>query len=62
MADVTFVVRFKARDLQPPLVSASRVEMLGDHLVFLDSNGKLTALFPMEAVESRSQVHRHDTC
>jgi hypothetical protein len=62
MADVIFVVRFKARDLQPQLVNASRVEMQGDHLIFLDSHDKLTALFLMEAVESWSQIHRHDSC
>jgi hypothetical protein len=59
MADVTFVVRFKSRDLQPQLVSASRVEIQGDHLVFLDSLGKLIALFLMEAVESWSEIPHH---
>jgi hypothetical protein len=62
MADVTFVVRFKSRDLQPQLVSASRVEMQGDHVVFLDSHGKLIALFLMEAVESWSEIPRNDKC
>ncbi|MGB8537829.1 MAG: hypothetical protein WCD57_15520 [Acidobacteriaceae bacterium] len=61
MADVTFVVRFKLRALQPQLVSASRVEIQGDHLVFLDSHGTLIALFLMEAVESWSEIPRPHT-
>jgi hypothetical protein len=59
MADVTFVVRLKSHDLRPQLVNASRVEIQGDHLVFLDSHGKLIALFLMEAVESWSEIPRH---
>jgi hypothetical protein len=62
VADLTFVVRFKSRDLQPQLVSASRVEIQGDHLVFLESHGKLIALFLMEAVESWSEIPRTDKC
>jgi hypothetical protein len=62
MEDVTFVVRFKSRDLQPQLVSASRVEIQGDHLVFLESHGKLIALFLMEAVESWSELPPSATC
>ena len=62
MPDVTFVVRFKSRDLQPQLVSASRVEIQGDHLVFLESHGKLIALFLMEAVESWPEIPRSPTC
>jgi hypothetical protein len=58
MADVTFVVRFKSRDLQPQLVSASRVEIQADHLVFLDSDGTLIGLFLMEAIESWSEIPR----
>jgi hypothetical protein len=60
MAEVTFVVRFKSRDLQPQLVTASRVEFQGDHLVFLESHGKLIALFLMEAVESWSEIPHRD--
>ena len=62
MVDATFVVRFKSRDLQPQLVSASRVEIQGDHLAFLESHGKLIALFLMEAVESWSEIPHPDTC
>jgi len=58
MEDVTFLVRFKSRNLQPQLVSASRVEIQGDHLVFLESHGRLVALFLMEAVESWSEITR----
>ena len=61
MADVTFVVRFKSRDLQPQLVSASHVEIQGEHLAFLESHGKLIALFLMEVVESWSEIPRRDT-
>jgi uncharacterized protein involved in response to NO len=61
MADVTFVVRFKSSDLQPQLVTASRAEIHGDHLVFL-SDGELIALFLMEAVETWSEISGPDKC
>lgn len=61
MADVTFLVRFKSRELQPQLVSASRVEIQGDHLVFVERDGELIALFLMDAVESWSEWPRPDT-
>ena len=61
MADVTFVVRFKSSDLEPQLVSASRVEVHGDHLVFL-SDGELIALFLMEAVETWFEITGPDKC
>jgi hypothetical protein len=60
MADVTFVVRFKSRRLKPQLVSASRVEIQGEHLVFLEPDGTLIALFLLEAVESWSEINRPD--
>jgi hypothetical protein len=36
--------------------------MQGDHVVFLDSHGKLVALFLMEAVESWSEIPRNEKC
>jgi hypothetical protein len=51
MLEKTYLVRFK-----PPLgvqqVIASTAEIHDEHLVFCDSEGKLTALFLLEIVQS----------
>ena len=51
MAEKTYLVRLK-----PPLsiqhVPASRFEIQGEHVVFVDANGNLKAVFLMELVES----------
>ena len=52
MTDKTFVVRFKARELSTQLVIAANAEIHADHMVLLNSTGKLAALFLLEAVES----------
>jgi hypothetical protein len=56
MAVVTYRVRFKAPDLRADLVVAASVQIQGEHLVFLDSDGKLVALFLLELVESWSEI------
>jgi hypothetical protein len=57
MADKTFLIRFKsATYLSPQPVLADRAEIRGEHLVLLDSNGKLLALFLLDVVESCSEV------
>ena len=45
MGDKTFIVRFKARELSTQLVIAANAEIHADHMVLLNSTGKLTALF-----------------
>ena len=41
----TTVVRFKTSDLSPQPVIARSVEIHGEHLIFLRSDGSLAALF-----------------
>jgi len=52
MTDKTFIVRFKARELSTQSVIAANAEIHAEHMVLLNSTGKLAALFLLEAVES----------
>jgi hypothetical protein len=56
MADTAYLVRFRGADTPPVLVIADVVQVLGEHLVFLRSDGSLAALFLFEIVESWSEV------
>jgi hypothetical protein len=56
MADKTYLVRLKRPSLAFQHVAASRFEIHFEHLVFVDSEGKLAALFLMEIVESWNEV------
>jgi hypothetical protein len=56
MTDKTYVVRFKTSALSTEPVTAARAEIHGDHIVLLDSNGKLVALFSMDILESWSEL------
>jgi hypothetical protein len=58
MTDTAYLVRFKKADLPPELVIAETIEFHGDHLVFVNSDGTLAALFLLEIVESWSEVKR----
>jgi hypothetical protein len=50
MIDHSYRVRLKTQAIQH--VVASTVEIHGDHLVFVNSNGQLTALFVKSVVRS----------
>jgi hypothetical protein len=57
MTDKTFLIRFKfATYLSPRPVLAARAEIRGEHLVLLNADGKLAAMFLLEIVESWSEV------
>lgn len=56
MTDRTFIVRFKPPQLSTPPVIATDAEIHGEHIVLLNSTGKLAALFLMEAVESWTEL------
>jgi hypothetical protein len=56
MDDKTYLVRFKESGLTPALVEAERVEVHGEHLVFLRSSGELSALFLVEIVKDWSEI------
>ena len=54
--DKTWVVFFIRPQLEPQLVIAARVVVVGDHLIFTDSRGDMVGLFLLEVVESYSEV------
>jgi hypothetical protein len=51
MAEKTFLVRLKPPSLALQQVVSARAEIQEDHLVFVNSDGKLAALFLTEIVE-----------
>jgi hypothetical protein len=50
------LLRFKPSDLSIELVVASSAEVHGEHLIFLDSDGRLAALCVLDTVESWSVI------
>ena len=56
MVDSAYFVRFKEADQAPELVLAETIEVYGEHLVFLRSDGSLAALFVLEIIKSWSEV------
>jgi hypothetical protein len=56
MDDKTYLVRFKEADLAPVLVEAERVEIHGEHLVFLRATGELSAMFLFEILKDWSEI------
>ena len=56
MSDKAYLIRFKRPELSTQSVTAARVEMHGEHIALLDSEGKLAALFLREVVESWSEL------
>jgi hypothetical protein len=58
MGSKTYLVRFKNPAISTQPVVASRAEIRGDHIVMLDSEDRLVALFWMSIVESWSEIPR----
>ncbi len=58
MASKTYLVRFKNPAISTQPVVACRAEIQGDHIVMLDAEGRLVALFWMSIVESWSEIPR----
>jgi hypothetical protein len=56
MVNKTYLVRFKESDLPPVVVEAERVEVHGEHLVFLRPGGELSAMFLLEIVKDWSEI------
>jgi hypothetical protein len=56
MADTTFLIRFRTPELSPQQVIAAHAQIQGDHLVLLNAQGKLAALFSLDIVESWNEV------
>jgi hypothetical protein len=56
VANRTFIVRMKHRVAGVYSVVAERMEIHDEHLVLLQSNGRLAGLFHMKAIESWSEL------
>jgi hypothetical protein len=54
--DKTYLVRMKVPNGALHHVRAATAEFHGEHLVLLDSQGKLAAMFLMETVESWNEI------
>lgn len=52
----TYLIRFKAPGVSPQLVAANGTQIHDEHLVFLNSKGKLVALFLLDTVEGWSEL------
>jgi hypothetical protein len=58
MSENLFLVRFKPAAISPQTLVAATAEIHGEHLVLLQANGQISALFLMDTVESWSQIPR----
>jgi hypothetical protein len=58
MTDKTYLVRLKPRELGLHVVVAASAEIHGEHIVLLNSEGKLAALFLLEIVETCTETER----
>ena len=56
MTDTTFLIEFHTPDLGAQSVLASRVEVRGEHLLLLNSDGQLAEAFMLENVKSWSKL------
>jgi len=56
MADKRLLIRLRLPDPAIHVLIAGRVEIHGDHLVFLNSKGELMFLIMLEAVESWTEA------
>ena len=52
----TYLVRFKETVLPPDLVFAVDVELHGEHVVFLRSDGSLAALFTLDILDGWTEL------
>jgi hypothetical protein len=56
MTETTFLIEFHTPDRGAQSVIASRVEVRGEHLLLLNSDGQLTEAFMLENVKSWSEL------
>jgi hypothetical protein len=56
MPEKSYIVMFKRAEISVRPVVAARAEIQGDNLVFLNSEGRLTALFFLDMVQSWNEV------
>jgi hypothetical protein len=58
MTDKNYLVRLKPRELGLHVVVAASAEIHGEHIVLLNSDGELAALFLLEIVENWTETGR----
>ena len=56
MTENIYMIRFKPAEISTHTMVAAKVEIHGEHLVLLNAQGKISALFLMDTVESWSQI------
>jgi hypothetical protein len=56
MPEKAYIVKFKRPEISVRPVMAARAEIQGDHLVFVNSEGGLAALFLLEMVQSWNEI------
>jgi hypothetical protein len=60
MPDKIYLVKFKRHQFGLQQVKASMVEIYNEHLIFCDSQGHLTGLFPLQIVQSWNEISTSD--
>jgi hypothetical protein len=56
MNEVVYLIRFKPAAIGPQTMVAATAEIHGEHLVLLNAEGQINALFLMDTVESWSEI------
>jgi hypothetical protein len=56
MTENIYLIRFKPAEIGTHTMVAATAEIHGEHLVLLNAEGKINALFLMDTVESWSQI------
>jgi hypothetical protein len=56
MPEKAYIVKFKRPEISIRPVMAACVEIQGEHLVFVNSEGRLAALFSLEMIQSWNEV------
>ena len=56
MVETTYLVEFRTPDLGAQCVVAAQAEVRGEHLLFLNSDGQLAAVFMLENIKSWSEI------
>jgi hypothetical protein len=58
MADQVFFVILKSSEYAIQHVLAARYEVRGEHLAFINTEGRLAALFPIDTIQSWNVLAR----
>ena len=56
MTENIYLIRFKPAEISTQTMVAATAEIHGEHLVLLNAQGKINALFLMDTVESWSKI------